>query len=89
MIMITIEQINCMQSADIRAIDKNTLMDVQGFPFDNSLSKRERIERIIESTKNPYCFRYGELGVQVEFTDDGPTLCELLTNFLLRKKSGL
>ena len=89
MIMITIEQINSMQSADIRAIDKNALVDVQDFPFDNSLSKRERIEQVIERTKNPYCFRYGDLGVQVEFTDDGPTLCELLTNFLLRKKSGL
>lgn len=87
--MISIEQINSMQSADIRAIDKNVLVDVQGFPFDNSLSKRERIEQVIERTKNPYCFRYGDLGVQVEFTDDGPTLCELLTNFLLRKKSGL
>lgn len=89
MIMISIEQINSMQSADIRAIDKNALVDVQGFLFDNSLSKRERIEQVIESTKNPYCFRYGDLGVHVEFTDDGPTLCELLTNFLLRKKSGL
>lgn len=87
--MISIEQINSMQSADIRAIDKNALVDVQGFPFDNSLSKRERIEQVIERTKNPYCFRYGDLGVQVEFTDDAPTLCELLTNFLLRKKSGL
>lgn len=87
--MITIEQINSMQSADIRAIDKNALVDVQGFPFDYSLSKRERIEQVIERTKNPYCFRYGDLGVQVEFTNDGPTLCELLTNFLLRKKSGL
>lgn len=87
--MISIEQINSMQSADIRAIDKNVLVDVQGFPFDNSLSKRERIEQVIERTKNPYCFRYGDLGVQVEFTDGGPTLCELLTNFLLRKKSGL
>lgn len=87
--MISIEQINSMQSADIRAIDKNALVDVQSFPFDNSLSKRERIEQVIERTKNPYCFRYDDLGVQVEFTDGGPTLCELLTNFLLRKKSGL
>ncbi len=87
--MITIEQLNAMQSVDIRAIDKNALVDVQGFQFDNSLSKRERIEQIIERTKNPYCFRYGDLGVKVEFTDEGPTLGNLLTDFLLRKKSGL
>lgn len=87
--MITIEKLDAMQSTDIRVIDKNTLVDVQGFQFDNSLSKRERIEQIIERTKNPYCFRYGELGVKVEFTEGGPTLGDLLTRFLLRKRNGL
>lgn len=87
--MTTAEQLNAMQSVDIRAVDKNTLVDVHGFEFDNSLSQRERIEQIIERTKNPYCFRYGDLGVKVEYTGDGPALGELLTDFLLRKKSGL
>lgn len=89
MIMIPIQQLDAMQSVDIRSIDKDTLMDVQGFQFDNSLSKRERIEQLIERMKNPYCFRYGDLGVKVEFTDGGPAICDLLTDFLLRKKNGL
>lgn len=89
MVMITIQQLDAMQNVDIRSTDKNTLVDVQGFQFDNSLSTRERIEQIIERTKNPYCFRYGSLGVKVEFTDRGPALDGLLTDFLLRKKSGL
>ncbi len=87
--MLTNKELNTLQSTDIRNIDKNTLVDVQGFQFDNSLSKMERIEYVLEKTKNPYCFRYGELGVKVEFTEDGPTLGELMTSFLLRKKSGL
>jgi hypothetical protein len=89
MIMITIEQLDAMQSADIRTIDKDTLVNVQDFQFDNSLSRPDRIKQVIERTKNPYCFRYGELGVKIEFTDGGPTLGDLLTDFLLRKKSGL
>lgn len=89
MIMIPIQQLDAMQSVDIGTIDKNTLVDVRGLQFDNSLSKRERIEQIIERTKNPYCFRYGDLGVKVEFTEEGPTLSDLLTDFFLRKKSGL
>ena len=89
MIMITMQQLDAMKSVDIRSIDKTALVDVQGFQFDNSLSKRERIEQFIERMKNPYCFRYGGLGVKVEFTDGGPTLSDLLTDFLLRKKSGL
>ncbi len=89
MVMITIQQLDAMQNVDIRSTDKNKLVDVQGFQFDNSLSKRERIEKIIERMKNPYCFRYGDLGVKVEFTDGGPALGDLLTDFFLRKKSGL
>ncbi len=87
--MITIEQLDAMKSVEIRTIDKNVLVNVQDFQFDNSLSKHERIKEIIERTKNPYCFRYGELGVKIEFTDGGPALGDLLTDFLLRKKSGL
>ncbi|MEL7609229.1 MAG: DUF6870 family protein [Bacillota bacterium] len=87
--MIPIRQLDAMQSADIGTVDKNTLVDMRGFQFDNSLSKRERIEQIIERTKNPYCFRYGDLGIKVEFTQGGPTLGDLLTDFFLRKKSGL
>ncbi|HWS30378.1 MAG TPA: hypothetical protein VN512_09750 [Clostridia bacterium] len=89
MIMITIQQLDAMQSADIRSIDKAALINVQGFHFDNSLPKQERIKQVIERTKNPYCFRYGDLGVKVEFADGGPALGDLLADFLLRKKSGL
>ncbi|HML37243.1 MAG TPA: hypothetical protein PKA19_07475 [Bacillota bacterium] len=89
MIMVTVQRLDAMRSVDIRSIDKDTLMDVQGLQFDNSLSKGERIEQIIERTKNPYCFRYGDLGVKVEFTEEGPGLGDLLTDFFLRKKSGL
>lgn len=87
--MITIEQLDAMKSVDIRTIDKDVLVNVQDFQFDNSFSKQERIRQVIERTKNPYCFRYGELGVKIEFTDGGPALGDLLTDFLLRKKSGL
>lgn len=87
--MITLEQLDAMKSVDIRTIDKDVLVNVQDFQFDNSLSKQERIKQVIERTKNPYCFRYGELGVKIEFNDGGPALGDLLTDFLLRKKSGL
>ncbi|OYO99964.1 hypothetical protein CG709_11645 [Lachnotalea glycerini] len=89
MIMITIEQLDAMKSVDLRTINKDVLVNVQDFQFDNSLSKQERVKRVIERTKNPYCFRYGQLGVKIEFTDGGPALGDLLTDFFLRKKSGL
>lgn len=87
--MITTAQLDAMQSVDIRSVDKSALVNVQGLGFDNSLSGRERIKQLVETVKNPYCFRYGDLGVKIEFTDNGPALSDLLTDFLLRMKSGI
>ncbi len=79
-----------LANIDIETIDKNTLPDFKNFVFDNSLSQKERMEKVIEATGgNPYCFRCGDTLVKLEFTEGGPTLQELFTDFLVRKKSGL
>ena len=57
--------------------------------FDNSLSMEQRAARILEQFKNPYCFRYGDMAIKLEFAEDGPSLQELLTAYFLRQKSGL
>ena len=41
------------------------------------------------ATKNPYCFCIGGIGVKIEFAENGPSLQDTLTDFLLRQKSGL
>ena len=87
--MILWEQLIAMQQVNIESVDKNTLAEVQGLQLDNSLSREERIRLVVERTKNPYCFRYGDLAVKVEFSETGPPLEDLLTEFLIRKKSGL
>jgi len=85
--MITKQQLNTMKNVDIRTMDKAALHDVSGFFFDASLSKTERAARVIAATQNPYCFRYGDTAVQVEFTDNGPPLQDLISGFLARQKS--
>ena len=44
---------------------------------------------MLEQLKNPYCFRYGDMTIKLEFAEDGLSLQELLTAFFLRQKSGL
>jgi len=78
-----------MQNVDISKIDKSELSDVSELSFDCSLPRKERAARILEQVKNPYCFRYGETAVKVEFSDNAPPLQEVITNFLIRQKSGL
>ena len=79
---LTTAQLESMRRIDIAAIDKDTLVDVSGMTFDNTLPKEQVM-------KNPYCFRHGDMVIKLEFADDGPPLQDLLTSFFLRMKSGL
>ena len=43
-----------MQSVNLDAVDKETLVDASGFVFDNSLPLEKRAARMLEQLKNPY-----------------------------------
>ena len=78
-----------LASVNIETINKDDLVDVSGFTFDTSVPQEQRAARIIQTVKNPYCFRLGDIGVKLEFSDDAPALQDVFTDFLKRKKSGL
>lgn len=78
-----------LASVNIDTVNKEDLVDVSGFTFDNSVPQEQRAARIVATVKNPYCFRVGDMGVKLEFPEDAPALQDVLTDFLKRKKSGL
>lgn len=78
-----------LRNVDISAVDKTALADVSRVKLDNSLPKDKRMARILRATKNPYCFRYGDMAVKIEFADNAPPLQDTMTDFLIRQKSGL
>ncbi|MBE6035862.1 MAG: hypothetical protein E7222_14365 [Clostridiales bacterium] len=78
-----------LASVDIEAVNKEDLVDVSGFTFDNTIPQEQRAERVIAAVKNPYCFRVGDMGVKLEFSEDAPALQDVFADFLKRKKSGL
>ena len=83
------QELEQMKSVDIGAVAPESLPDVSGMTFDNALSRKERITRFLQIVKNPYCFCVGGIGVKMEFTENGPSLQDILTDFLIRQKSGL
>ncbi len=88
--MLTSEQIGTLMSVDLKTVDKMKLADISGIPFDNSLSKPQRMERIITQTGgNPFCFRYRDMAIKLAFCDEAQPLEDIITDFLIRKKSGL
>jgi len=86
--MLNMKRIEELQNVDISAVDKNTLADVSRIKLDHSLPKDKRMARILRATKNPYCFRYGDTAVKIEFADNAPPLQDTMQGFLIRQKSG-
>ena len=78
-----------LASIDIQAVNKDDLVDVSGISFDKSIPQEKRATAIINAVKNPYCFRVGNIGVKLEFSEDAPPLQAVFTDFLKRKKGGL
>lgn len=87
--MITPEMIADFMSVNIESADVEKLSDISTLELNNSLSKEKRLAYILDKLKNPFCFRYGTMGIKLEFDDNAPSIQEVLTNFLIRKKSGL
>ena len=50
---------------------------------------KEEEEILLEPTDNPYCYRYGEYLIEVEFSSDGPTFLEAMQQYIERKLDGL
>ncbi len=87
--MITSEMIVQFMHADIKNTDMESLVDIRTLEFDNSLPKEKRLLYIMKELKNPFCFRYGNMGIQIEFDDNASPMDEVLADFFIRKKSGL
>ncbi|HCC34866.1 MAG TPA: hypothetical protein DEQ02_04245 [Ruminococcaceae bacterium] len=87
--MFTPEMIDDFMSVDMNTVDRDELVDVSGFTFDNDAPQEQRAALVISSVKNPYCFRVGDMGVKLEFSNNALDLQTVFSNFLKRKKSGL
>lgn len=78
-----------LAAVDISAVDKADLIDVSGFTFDMGIPKEQRVHQILYSMKNPYCFRLGDMGVKLEFTENARPMQDAFGDLLERKKGGL
>ena len=87
--MITSALIDGFMSVNMDTVDRSKLADISTLEFDNTLPKEKRPAYVLEKLKNPLCFRCGEVGIKLEFDDNAPPIQEVLTNFMIRKKSGL
>ena len=63
-------------------VNQAELADIQTIAVDQTLSKEERIAEFLRQIKNPYCFRVGDVVVNVAYTEGGPTLNDCFADML-------
>jgi len=87
--MLTSEMIDNFMNVDMATVNVENLADISTLKLDNSLPQDKRMAYVLDKLKNPLCFRYGNMGIKLEFNDNAPPMCDVLASFLIRKKSGL
>ena len=58
------------------------LVDIRDVEVDSSQDQPERIRSFLRQIKNPYCFKVGEVVVNVAYTEGGATLNDCFADLL-------
>lgn len=65
---VTLEELKEMSEVDVRTVDKDTLVDVEGVHIQTDLPQEERIADYLRQIKNPYCYLSHGVAVKISFT---------------------
>ena len=70
--------------AEKHQVDKSmdSLIDIRNVKLDRNLGQAERVRSYLQQIKNPYCFRVGDVVVNVAYTEGGPTLNDCFADML-------
>lgn len=58
------------------------LVDIRDVKLDSGMEQPERIRSFLQQVKNPYCFKVGNVVVNVAYTEGGATLNECFADML-------
>ncbi|MBM6721493.1 DUF6870 family protein [Pseudoflavonifractor phocaeensis] len=58
------------------------LVDIRDVKLDSRLEQSERIRSFLRQIKNPYCFKVGDIVVNVAYTEGGATLNDCFADML-------
>lgn len=83
--MVKQAELEQMRQTDIQSVDIDTLVDIRDVEIDSKLDKEEKIEMYLHQIKNPYCVRYKDVKIQMDFNDKGQSLDEKIEQFLSAK----
>lgn len=85
--MPTQEELHQMSQMCIRNIDKTALVNSKDVKINPDLPIEKRFQSFLEQIKNPYCFYCGKIAVKMNFSSNGKSLADKLTDHFIRKKT--
>lgn len=85
--MITSIHLKDMSGVKISEVNKADLIDIKTVEIDTEKPIEKRIDEYLKRIKNPYCFLYGDIGVKIEFSEEGKKLEDLIKNYLISLKN--
>ena len=65
-------------------VDKSmdSLIDIRNVKLDRNLGQAERVRSYLQQIKYPYCFKVGDVVVNVAYTEGGATLNDCFADML-------
>ncbi len=84
---LTIEELKCFQSMDIRELKREDLVSIEDIVIDPKKSVESRIVSFMEQTKNPYAQNVGDYILQVGFAEDTQEFIEDRMLLLTKRKT--
>ncbi len=82
MLDITDEELDAMETVDVRTVDINTLTDIRDIRIDTKLPVEKKLALFAEQTNNLFVHRIGDYVVKVRFQTEGPTIDDKMEEYL-------
>ncbi len=82
MLDITDEELDAMETVDVRTVDINTLTDIRDIKIDTKLPVEKKLALFAKQTNNLFVHRIGDYVVKVRFQKEGATIDDKMEEYL-------
>ena len=82
MLDITDEELDAMETVDVRTVDIDTLTDIRDIKIDTKLPVEKKLALFAKQTNNLFVHRIGDYVVKVHFQKEGPTIDDKMEEYL-------
>lgn len=76
-----------MRLKSLRAEANNSqILDLSNWNPEVTVDRKGFVQKYMNGGANPYCIQCGKVVAEIKYTDDGPSISELLKGILMREE---